>query len=241
MHVEVSGAERLRFGDGSPVRAASAVVRFGDGRLVVSDDATHAAWFRPGGEPIRLRLLPPVDGEEVFDEESGTKLLKPDLEAACEVAVDGEAPLRCSYGLGLVAAADDVVPGSARGRHAGRRRQRDGRGVRRSCRPRWTSISTRSTWRAPASSGAACDGSIAGCPRRVFRAGASTSTSTRCGPPHSARSRQRPAGRRADDTMTSGPRTASVWRSPTSSRCRAATCSRAPRRRTAPTPATTGR
>ena len=90
MHVEVSGAELLRFGDGSPVRAASAVVRFGDGRLVVSDDATHAAWFRPGVEPIRVRLLPPVEGHEVFDEESGTKVLKPDLETACRVEVDGE-------------------------------------------------------------------------------------------------------------------------------------------------------
>ena len=90
MHVEVSGAELLRFGDGSPVRAASAVVRFGDGRLVVSDDAIHAAWFRPGAEPIRVRLLPPVEGHEVFDEESGTKVLKPDLETACRVEVDGE-------------------------------------------------------------------------------------------------------------------------------------------------------
>lgn len=90
MHVEVSGAELLRFGDGSPVRAASAVVRFGDGRLVVSDDATHAAWFRPDAEPTRMRLLPPVEGHEVFDEESGTKVLKPDLETACRVEVDGE-------------------------------------------------------------------------------------------------------------------------------------------------------
>ena len=82
--------ERLRFGDGTPVRAASAVVRFGDGRLVVSDDATHAAWFRPGTEPLRIRLLPPVEGHEVFDEQSGTKGLKPDLETACRVQVDGE-------------------------------------------------------------------------------------------------------------------------------------------------------
>ena len=100
MHVEVSGAERLRFGDGSPVRAASAVVPFGDGHLVISDDAIHAAWFRRGGEPTRLRLLPPVDGEEVFDEESGTKHLKPDLEAACEVSVDGAPPAVLVMGSG---------------------------------------------------------------------------------------------------------------------------------------------
>jgi len=89
MDVRVSAAERLQFADGAPVRAASAVVAFGDGRLVVSDDATHAAWFRAGDEPTRVRLLPPVDGHEVFDEESGTKHLKPDLETACQVSVDG--------------------------------------------------------------------------------------------------------------------------------------------------------
>lgn len=90
MRVEVTGTERLRFSDGAPVRAASAVVRLGDGRLVVSDDATHAAWFRPGVGPTRVRLLPPVEGHEVFDEQSGTKHLKPDLETACRVEVDGE-------------------------------------------------------------------------------------------------------------------------------------------------------
>jgi hypothetical protein len=90
MEVEVTGTERLRFDDGSPVRAASAVVRLGDGRLVVSDDATHAAWLRPGAPPTRVRLLPPVEGHEVFDEESGTKDLKPDLETACRVEVDGD-------------------------------------------------------------------------------------------------------------------------------------------------------
>ena len=90
MQVEVTDTERLRFDDGTPVRAASAVARLGDGRLVVSDDATHAAWFRPGGGPTRVRLLPPVEGHDVFDEESGTKHLKPDLETACRVEVDGE-------------------------------------------------------------------------------------------------------------------------------------------------------
>ena len=33
----------------------------------------------------RVRLLPPVNGHEVFDEGSGTKHLKPDLETACLV------------------------------------------------------------------------------------------------------------------------------------------------------------
>ena len=82
------------------MRAASAVVPFGDGHLVISDDAIHAAWFRRGGNRRRLRLLPPVDGEEVFDEESGTKHLKPDLEAACEVSVDGAPPAVLVMGSG---------------------------------------------------------------------------------------------------------------------------------------------
>ena len=89
MDLEVSGAERLRFRDGAPVRAASAVAEFGDGHLVASDDTVHAAWFRPGEGATRVRLLPPVDGHEVFDEESGTKHLKPDLESACRVVTDG--------------------------------------------------------------------------------------------------------------------------------------------------------
>lgn len=88
MNIDVLDAERLRFHDGAPVRAASAVVPFGDGRLVVSDDATHAAWFRDGSA-TPVRLLPPVDGHDVFDEASGTKHLKPDLETACQVRVDG--------------------------------------------------------------------------------------------------------------------------------------------------------
>ena len=88
MDVELLGAERLRFRDGAPVRAASAVAPFGDGHLVVSDDATHAAWFREG-TATPVRLLAPVGGHDVFDEASGTKDLKPDLETACQVEVDG--------------------------------------------------------------------------------------------------------------------------------------------------------
>ena len=36
-----------------------------------------------------VRLLAPVGGYELFDEASGTKHLKPDFEAACQVTVDG--------------------------------------------------------------------------------------------------------------------------------------------------------
>jgi hypothetical protein len=87
MDIEVVDAERLRFHDGAPVRAASAVVALDDGYLVVSDDATHAAWIR-GGVGTPVRLLPPVEGHDLFDEESGTKHLKPDLETACRVRFD---------------------------------------------------------------------------------------------------------------------------------------------------------
>jgi hypothetical protein len=88
MEIEVLGREQLRFRDGSPVRAASAVVPFEDGHLVVSDDATHGAWLRED-EVTPVRLLPPVEGHDVFDEASGTKHLKPDLETACRVTVEG--------------------------------------------------------------------------------------------------------------------------------------------------------
>lgn len=108
MDIEVLGREQLRFPDGSPVRAASAVVPFGDGHVVVSDDATHAAWFREG-TATRVRLLPPVEGHEVFEEASGTKHLKPDLETACQVTVDattgavvmgsGSSPARMRWSL----------------------------------------------------------------------------------------------------------------------------------------------
>ena len=81
--------ERLRLADGLPVRAASAVVPFGDGFLVVQDDATHGAWFRAGSVSV-VRLVPAVDGLELFEEASGTKHLKPDFEAACGLEVDGE-------------------------------------------------------------------------------------------------------------------------------------------------------
>ncbi|MGW6131693.1 DUF6910 family protein [Cellulomonas sp. NPDC055163] len=81
MQVEVEHVTALRFDDGTPVRAASAVVAFAGGWLVAQDDATHAAWVRPGGV-TPVRALPPVRGLETFEEARGTKALKPDLEAA---------------------------------------------------------------------------------------------------------------------------------------------------------------
>jgi len=88
MRLVVEERRTLTFPDGSPVRAASAVVPFGGGWLVVQDDATHAAWLRDGAvDPVRV--VEAVDGLEVFSEVAGTKHLKPDFEAACVVTVDG--------------------------------------------------------------------------------------------------------------------------------------------------------
>jgi hypothetical protein len=102
VQIEVESVERLRFGDSSPVRAASAVAPLGDGHLVVQDDATHAAWVRDGSVKA-VRVLPAVDGLELFDEASGTKHLKPDLEAACVLDVDG-APAVLVMGSGSLGA-----------------------------------------------------------------------------------------------------------------------------------------
>ncbi len=69
MEIEIQSVERLRYNDGAPVRSASAVVPFGGGFLVVPDDATHAAWFREG-TVTPVRLVPPVDGLELFEKVS---------------------------------------------------------------------------------------------------------------------------------------------------------------------------
>lgn len=84
MRVEVTSSSPLTFGDGSPVRAASAIAPFGDGWLIVQDDATHAAWLRPGSVTA-VRVVEPVGGLEMFSAADGTKHLKPDFEAACAV------------------------------------------------------------------------------------------------------------------------------------------------------------
>lgn len=84
--VEVSSVSRLQFADGSPVRAASAIVPFRGGWLVAQDDSNHAAWQRPGRETTRVRLFPPTDGHDEFSEAAGTKHLKADIEMACVMA-----------------------------------------------------------------------------------------------------------------------------------------------------------
>jgi hypothetical protein len=80
MRTEVVEARPLRFADGTPVRAASGIARHGAGWLVVQDDSTLAASW-DGTRCWPVRLLPAVEGLDLFDEASGTKELKPDLEA----------------------------------------------------------------------------------------------------------------------------------------------------------------
>ena len=89
MRVVVDGVRALRFDDGTPVRAASGIAPLGDGWLIAQDDATSAAWSR-AGSVIPVRVLPPVEGHDLFSEAAGTKHLKPDLEVACPAEVDGE-------------------------------------------------------------------------------------------------------------------------------------------------------
>ena len=89
LQVEVERVSRLRFDDGSPVRAASGLARLGEGWLVVQDDANHAAWCHRGGVR-RLRIFPAIERLDHFGEADATKHLKPDLEAACELQVMGE-------------------------------------------------------------------------------------------------------------------------------------------------------
>ncbi len=80
MRVELTDCTALRFTDGTPVRAASGIARFGAGWLILQDDATHGCLWADGSGRA-LRLLPPVEGLDSFEEASGTKALKPDLEA----------------------------------------------------------------------------------------------------------------------------------------------------------------
>ncbi len=97
----MDGVRQLRFDDGTPVTAASAIAPLGDGWLVAQDDATSAAWRRPAST-TPVRLFPPVDGLDRFSERAGTKHLKPDVEVACPAEVDG-APAVLLLGSGSTA------------------------------------------------------------------------------------------------------------------------------------------
>ena len=100
MQVEIVSSAELWFDTGQPVRAASAVAPFGDGWLIAQDDATHAAWHRPGSTTA-VRTFPPVSGHDTFSSAAGTKHLKPDVESAVALGRDavlllgsGSAPAR---------------------------------------------------------------------------------------------------------------------------------------------------
>ena len=89
VRISVGDVRALRFDDGTPVTAASAIAPLGDGWLIAQDDATSAAWHR-AGSVTPVRLMPPVEGCDRFSEHAGTKHLKPDLEVACPAAVAGD-------------------------------------------------------------------------------------------------------------------------------------------------------
>jgi hypothetical protein len=61
LQAEVRSATVLRFDDGEPVRAASAVTAYEGGWLVVQDDATHGAWWVDDAVR-RVRVFPAVEG-----------------------------------------------------------------------------------------------------------------------------------------------------------------------------------
>lgn len=84
MEVRLEQARRLSFADGRPVRAASAIAELGPGWLIAQDDGTHACWWRDESG-TRVRAFPAIEGLDVFSGETGSKHLKPDLEAACPV------------------------------------------------------------------------------------------------------------------------------------------------------------
>jgi hypothetical protein len=89
VRIFVDGVRALFFDDGTPVTAASGIAPLGDGWLIAQDDATFAAWHRPGSV-TPVRVLAPVEGHDRFSQARGTKHLKPDLEVACPAEVDGE-------------------------------------------------------------------------------------------------------------------------------------------------------
>jgi uncharacterized protein DUF6910 len=95
MRIDLVRTTPLRFADGTPVRAASGIAPYAAGWLVVQDDATHGCVWRDGAG-ARLRLFSPIRGLDLFDEASGTKELKPDLEAV--VALPGGRTLALGSG-----------------------------------------------------------------------------------------------------------------------------------------------
>ena len=170
MRVTLTSSTPLRFADGTPVRAASGVARYGAGWLVVQDDATHALRVGVRRRGRALRLVAPVEGHDTFEEASGTKALKPDLEAVVALP-DGRT---LALGSGSTPARMRCV--LLLGEHDPGRRpaRRSTPGSPSSSRSRRTS----STSRAPPWSATRCGGSSAGCRPRAHRAPASTSSWT---------------------------------------------------------------
>ena len=115
MDVEVLSVHRLRFG-----RRIAGSVGVGGGRIRgrlpwwCRTTPSHAAWLHEETVTLRAPSCAGRSGYELFDEASGTKHLKPDFEAACQVKVDG-VPAAMVLGSGFVPGPDAVVPPSAPG------------------------------------------------------------------------------------------------------------------------------
>ena len=210
------------------MRAASGVARYGAGWLVVQDDATHACVWESGSGRA-LRLVAPVEGHDTFEEASGTKALKPDLEAVVALP-DGRtlalgsgstpARMRCV----LLSESTVQVAGLA---------------------PIYARVAE--LLEVPADQlnleGAAVVGGLAALvpARAAVRRRTERQRRRRAGrPPRPCVAALRPrSGSRVCAATTSARWPASGSRSPTRSACRAASCWSAPRRRTRPRRTTT--
>jgi hypothetical protein len=100
--------------DGLPahVRAASALRRFGSRLVIVQDDVDALAVLEASGAVRPVLLAERLSGQRVFDEPSGNKRLKLDLEA-CVALVDGRL---VAFGSGSKPVREQLVvwsPGAA--------------------------------------------------------------------------------------------------------------------------------
>ena len=199
------------------------MARYGAGWLVVQDDATHACVWE-SGTGRALRLVAPVEGHDTFDEASGTKALKPDLEAVVALP-DGRtlalgsgsthARMRCVLLSDSTVQVAGLAPIYARVAEllevpAGPAQPRGRRRGRRSLR--WFQRGLPSAGRTERQRRRRADGLLDHAPAL-----------------------RPPSGSRVCAATTSARSPASGSRSPMRSACRAASCWSAPRRRTRPT------
>lgn len=81
------------------MRAASGILRWGRGWLVIQDDALFVGRLDQSGARVRARALPADDGVRLFQESRGNKKRKPDFEAILRwPGPDGEVALALGSG-----------------------------------------------------------------------------------------------------------------------------------------------